>query len=50
MIKKQAKQARKIKTMEWYQYLIIRTIELFFLCGSLWTLNMLFHILEEFEK
>lgn len=30
--------------MKWYQYLIIGTVGLYFLCGSLWTLNMLFHI------
>lgn len=30
--------------MEWYEYLIIGTVGLYFLCGSLWVLNMLFHI------
>lgn len=30
--------------MEWYQYLLIGAIGLYFIGGSLWTLNMELHI------
>lgn len=30
--------------MEWYQYLLIGAIGLYFIGGSLWTLNMQLHI------